>query len=671
MKTYILLLIGLMLSSTSRAHDFQRLELPNRELLSSEHILMVMQDSEGFLWYATEGGGLCRDDGHQVSVFRSDAAHPDLLGSNNVACIAEAGSNIIIGTFHGAYLLNKHDYSIRRLTEVDDKRVDDILVTDSTHWWLTANKKVYEFKADGQLQRIYTTGDKYISHLHCDRHGRLWASQWEGGLLQLSKDRFVSMPWPLEAAPTVLADDVAKDGLWIGTLGNGFVRYQPSDGTAVPQPLTGNNICIDIKIVSDTLLWASTSDGLQCYRIDSQKELKVIALPASAPTTILGRLSLDLRGRLLVANGNEPSFAMQEGSLQPWPVSPALSRFTADSLQRARHLTTRPTAVAIDQTGNLWFSTGKDIRCLTQRDNRENVVLSDTKDVSAMAFTADGALWLATIFGTVKTYKDGHLITDEYASNEYGDAVTSLTVDSLGRLIIAYDRYTRCYDPVNHTLWQLSLESAGTYQIELQQTRPNERWSQPPGGTIIERLPQWLTAWWMWCIYGLLATGLFLLLIHYYILRRQRREFLQQMQTFSDQQIPEEATVKEAPHPEPAPVQDEWLQSAIAQVEAHLNDDSYTVEQLSSDLCMSRMTFYRKIQSATGQKPTEFIRTIRLRRAAGLLREGRMSISEISYATGFSSVSYFSRCFRTIYGVPPTQFMVGSTESVTPAVTNS
>lgn len=71
---------------------------------------------------------------------------------------------------------------------------------------------------------------------------------------------------------------------------------------------------------------------------------------------------------------------------------------------------------------------------------------------------------------------------------------------------------------------------------------------------------------------------------------------------------------------------------------------------------MSRMTFYRKIQSLTGQKPTEFMRTIRLRRAAELLREGRMTITEISYATGFSSVSYFSRCFRTMFGVPPTQF---------------
>ena len=104
-------------------------------------------------------------------------------------------------------------------------------------------------------------------------------------------------------------------------------------------------------------------------------------------------------------------------------------------------------------------------------------------------------------------------------------------------------------------------------------------------------------------------------------------------------------------------VTDEWLQNAIALVEAHMSDSSYSVEQLTSDLCVSRMTFYRKIQSATGQKPTEFIRSIRLRHAVELLKEGQMTITEVSYATGFSSVSYFSRCFRTMYGVPPTQFL--------------
>ena len=98
------------------AQEPQALMFPRLEQLSSQHVTQVIQDSEGFLWYGTEGGGVCRDDGHQILVFRSDAEHPDLLGSNNIACLAEATQRyIIIGTYHGAFLLDKHDYSIRRM----------------------------------------------------------------------------------------------------------------------------------------------------------------------------------------------------------------------------------------------------------------------------------------------------------------------------------------------------------------------------------------------------------------------------------------------------------------------------------------------------------------------------------------------------------------------------
>ena len=122
-KLYVLLLLALLLSLTCGAEGFRRLSLPDRDQLSSGRILAIMQDDEGCLWYATEGGGICRDDGRQLDVFRNDAKHPDLMGSNNVSCLASKGRHIISGTFHGAYLLDKNDFSIRRLQEVDDKRV--------------------------------------------------------------------------------------------------------------------------------------------------------------------------------------------------------------------------------------------------------------------------------------------------------------------------------------------------------------------------------------------------------------------------------------------------------------------------------------------------------------------------------------------------------------------
>lgn len=557
-----ILFLSLLMPLVAWAQAPQRLSLPRQEQLSSQRVSHVIQDSEGFLWYATEGGGVCRDDGRQITVFRSDAEHPDLLGSNDVACLAEAADRyIIIGTFHGANVLDKQDYTIRRLEEVDDKRVDDIIVGRNGHWWLTANKKVFEYAADGQLLNVYPGGDKYIFRLHEDSLGRICGTEWEGGQLCLEGGQLVQVAeaWP---------------------------------------------------------------EGFN-----------------------FNRMMTDRQGRQLVTDMFGNSYALSSNELRPFFSGQILNRAMADSVLTARGLSTRPTAFDEKPDGELWFSTGQDIRVMKQ--GAEQVVLPDTRDVSAMTFTNDGTLWLATIFGTVMTYKDGQLATDDYASNEYGDAVIHLDSDSQGRLILVSDRYVRIYDPVRQTLRQQNVEGDSIYRIELQETQPSERWSQPKED-VVERMPQWV--WWLLAVLILILSALVLYICY---LHRQRMRFLAAIK--KEVAIPEQPADVQQEKDQSAFL-DNWLQLAISQVEAHLSDDSYSVEQLASDMCMSRMTFYRKIQSATGQKPTEFMRTIRLRRAAELLRQGRMTIAEVSDATGFSSVSYFSRCFRNLYGMPPTQF---------------
>ncbi len=606
------------------------LALPRLEQLSSGQVMQVIQDSEGFLWYATEGGGLCRDDGRKVTVFRSSADHPKLLGSNDVACVAEAsGRYIIIGTFHGAYVLDKHDYSIRHLTEVDDKRVDDIIVSRDGHWWLTANKKIFEYSAAGNLLHTYPGGDKYIFRLHEDKKGRIWCAEWEGGLLRFSGGRLMPAPWPVGAVPTSISDDSEdSDILLVGTFGRGVVKYHPDSGMA--------------------------------------------ELTEPRDSFCMSRVTRDLQGRQLVADGRGNCYVIVEEDQQPWSGGHGITRFAADSIRAARHLSERPTAIAErPNTGRcgadseLWFSTGRDIRRVI--GGSEEVILSDTKDVSAMTFSGDGTLWLATIFGTLMSYADGQLTDNRYASNEYGDPVVALETDSLGRLLIVSDGYVRIFDPAHNTLRQQNIEDSGVYRIELQETRPGERWSQPEE-EIVVRMPRWV--WWM---LGTLSAVLIVLLVIVLFLQRQRKRFLAAMKALSPDVLPQESTTgcgqsqkedeESGSHTSAALLllmggqgETPWLREAIEAVEQHIDDDSYNVEQLASDMCMSRMTLYRKIQSATGQKPTQFVRTIRLRRAAALLSQGRMTVTEVSYATGFSSVSYFSRCFRTMFGVPPMLF---------------
>ncbi len=102
--------------------------------------------------------------------------------------------------------------------------------------------------------------------------------------------------------------------------------------------------------------------------------------------------------------------------------------------------------------------------------------------------------------------------------------------------------------------------------------------------------------------------------------------------------------------------EDEFLLRAQAFVEQHLSDEKYDAHSLASDLGMSRSALYRRLEAAGAPSPAVFIRNVRLRRAAELLREGRLSVSEVAFSVGFSYVSYFCRCFKEMYGVQPSQY---------------
>lgn len=102
---------------------------------------------------------------------------------------------------------------------------------------------------------------------------------------------------------------------------------------------------------------------------------------------------------------------------------------------------------------------------------------------------------------------------------------------------------------------------------------------------------------------------------------------------------------------------DEQLMSQlIAKVRENLSDANYNVEALAAAMNMSRSSLHRKIKALTDLSSLDFIRIIRLKRAAELLQEGELRINEISDRVGFQSPSYFAKIFQKQFGVTPTEF---------------
>jgi signal transduction histidine kinase/ligand-binding sensor domain-containing protein/DNA-binding response OmpR family regulator len=98
---------------------------------------------------------------------------------------------------------------------------------------------------------------------------------------------------------------------------------------------------------------------------------------------------------------------------------------------------------------------------------------------------------------------------------------------------------------------------------------------------------------------------------------------------------------------------EKFVQDALAIVEKNISNSDFSVEDLSRALLLSRAAVYKRLFVLTGKTPIEFIRSVRLQRAAQLLEKSRMSIAEVAYETGFNSPKYFSKYFKTEYGKLP------------------
>lgn len=102
----------------------------------------------------------------------------------------------------------------------------------------------------------------------------------------------------------------------------------------------------------------------------------------------------------------------------------------------------------------------------------------------------------------------------------------------------------------------------------------------------------------------------------------------------------------------------EFIQKVLRYINDNISDSDLSVEVLASQLHLSRSQLYRKIKTLTGQTVNELLRNIRLQKAKQILESGSANISEVSYKVGFSSPSYFTKCFKAHFNMLPTDIEV-------------
>ena len=101
---------------------------------------------------------------------------------------------------------------------------------------------------------------------------------------------------------------------------------------------------------------------------------------------------------------------------------------------------------------------------------------------------------------------------------------------------------------------------------------------------------------------------------------------------------------------------DAFLNKALDVVKQHLEDHQFTVNNFAREIGMSQTQLYRKLITLTGQSPSGFIRSIRLKKAGQLIMQDYGNVSDIAYAVGFNNLSYFAKCFKEQFGVAPSGY---------------
>lgn len=99
-----------------------------------------------------------------------------------------------------------------------------------------------------------------------------------------------------------------------------------------------------------------------------------------------------------------------------------------------------------------------------------------------------------------------------------------------------------------------------------------------------------------------------------------------------------------------------FLAKLLDFMEKNMDNNELVVEDMVSEMAMGRTVFFNKLKSITGLSPVEFIREVRIKKAAQLLEAGTYNITEITYMVGMNDSRYFSKCFKSVYGVTPTEY---------------
>ena len=390
-------------------------------------------------------------------------------------------------------------------------------------------------------------------------------------------------------------------------------------------------------------LWIGTQNGLFQVELATWKVQRIEGIRNNC----IRSLALDIKGRVWAGTSCGIS-----------RITPSVVNLGNEDGIPATNMMER--AACLTEDGQLVFVSGGSQAVMFQPDS----IIADTKPLPVV-ITAFRVNDHDTVMKDIRLAHDQNYLTIQFSALDYAAP--------------SHTRY-------RYRLYPLELEwnivndgsgkgsahymalQPGNYRFEVQASSPDGKWGETNIMEIEILPPIWLT-WWAKTFYVLLTLSVIAVLIHLYLKKRK-----QQMERINEERINrlfelrDEArhqfaqSVNIVPKEISTNKEEEILvEKLLKAIGENMDNIDYTVDQMASDIAMSRANLYKKTQQMLGITPNEFLRNVRLKHAASLLEQTDMPVNQVSLTVGFQTARYFSQCFRQMFGVTPTEYRNGET----------
>lgn len=644
-------------------------------------VLSLFQDNDSLIWIGTlDGLFRVQPDIQGFNMMRQTPA--SALPSNTIISIyvdsiSSEKEKLWIGTASGLCEMSEPftensvqnnlfpmktwvDYSVPS-DVVAQNRIQMVARADNERL-LVANKSQikyfsfssHRFQSDTQIDSIcHIYGMRYPRAHYVDKDNNIWIAFNEGGigLYRCSDNSLHSLQWQdykQDVHRTIWRDTAGA--LWVSADTEGLYRLELSDdclsvteSMLIPRERFNNQCITSFLISHDGTIYIGTFNGL--FVLDHTYQCHMLDLPQSENQTYISTL---------LQSSDTDIWASSIRNI--YRITPTAVRYYVLSHENDISKLWYIIGSAVSRSGRIYWGGTEGLICcnpekiVTLHHVRTPIISRFMVNNEQVSFWGKDINYIESPIDLDYTQRQ---VTFEFACPEYlqpEGIYYEYQLDPIDKVPVVTNSGRR-YASYNNLAY-------GNYTFRLRCTNAQGEWQNDYRSISFRINRPWFLQWWMiiiWIILGL-SVGVVILRMAIVIRRLYRKQHELQKRITNLSVTPEDVTMVSD--------DDAFLQYAKQLVEKNIENEKFTVEEMASTLCMSPSGLYRRMLQLTELTPIEYIRSVRMKRAAQLLASHNYRVFEVATMVGFRDHRYFSNCFKKAYGVNPKTYSMVSKNNI-------